>query len=243
MSTHSKIGASGMYRWAKCPGSVKLCDGVEQRPSVYAEEGTHAHEIAAAILTGDVWTNENIPQEMLDAIEVYTKVIRQDHTGPCEILVEHKFDLSILHPGLFGTADCVIFYPNKKLLRVYDYKHGKGMAVEVANNPQLLYYALGALLSKRYRATTIELIVVQPRCPHKDGPVRRWSIPAFDLINFAADLKEAAMATEKENAPLVAGEHCKFCPASNGKCPVIYSRKLEKAKKEFLPIEDEVLFI
>ena len=47
---HSKIGASSMYRWSKCPGSVRLCEGIKSVSSVYADEGTRAHELAASLL-------------------------------------------------------------------------------------------------------------------------------------------------------------------------------------------------
>lgn len=235
MSAHSPIGASGMYRWSKCPGSVKLCKDLPNTPSTFAQEGIKAHEIAAAILETGIWPTDEDP-EMLAAIKVYIDTIKQDHVGPTDLLVEHKFDLSVLHPGLFGTADCVIYYPNHKLLRVYDYKHGKGVPVEVENNPQLLYYGLGALISKKYRARTIELIVVQPRCDHKDGVVRRWQLPAINLIDFAADLKSFAVATEQPDAPLLSGSHCKFCPAANGVCPIVYEKKIKKAQEDFEPL-------
>ena len=41
-----------MYRWATCPGSVRLSKGIPNRSSKYAQEGTDAHEWAAKILDG-----------------------------------------------------------------------------------------------------------------------------------------------------------------------------------------------
>lgn len=57
---HSDLGASSAYRWMACPGSLRLIQqvreemdaaGVKPTQSVYAAEGTAAHELAAHCLT------------------------------------------------------------------------------------------------------------------------------------------------------------------------------------------------
>ena len=45
MAKHALLSASGAHRWIACPPSVKLEEGFENKTSVYAEEGTLAHEI------------------------------------------------------------------------------------------------------------------------------------------------------------------------------------------------------
>jgi hypothetical protein len=104
----------------------------------------------------------------------------------------------------------------------------------VNNNSQLKYYALGALLGLKYPATRVEFGIIQPRCFHADGPVRTKVMHAADLIDFAADLVDAVKATEDPNAPLNAGDWCKFCPAK-GTCPELERRKNEAMKLEFAP--------
>lgn len=231
MSAHSKLGASSMYRWSACPGSVKLCEGIPEQKSSYAEEGTRAHELAAHLLLGKpvIWET----QECKEAIELYVETVRND-AGSNKILVEQKFDLSEIHPGCFGTADAVVYDPDLRLLRVYDYKHGQGILVEVHNNSQLKYYGLGALLKTGYPCREVELVIVQPRANHPDGPVRRWRFDTFDLAEFAAYLSERAEATEKPNAPLKSGDHCRFCPAA-GICPELSKKALAVAQTVFKP--------
>lgn len=237
---HSPIGASSMYRWEKCPGSIRMSKDMPNIESDYARIGTIAHEVAAEYLSNKTWplNDENVTEEMLEAVRVYTDLIETDFSKALHsesfILIEHKFDMSALYPGLYGTSDCVIFDGNTKTLRVYDYKHGAGLPVEVEDNPQLKYYALGALLSSKAKATTVEMIIVQPRCYHGRGPIRRTEIPAVDLIEFSADLIEAAEKTKDPNAPLVPGSHCKFCNAS-GVCPALHGQALALAKEEFKP--------
>lgn len=233
MTVHSKIGASSMYRWSACPGSVRLSEGIESKSSKYAEEGTYAHEVAAQMLLGKTITETD--PEILEAVTLYAETIRADFPDKRDVLVEHSFDLSSLYPGLFGTADCVLFDPKASLLRVYDYKHGSGIAVEVENNSQLKYYALGALISTKFPCKEIEIVIIQPRCSHPDGPVRRHRISSIELIDFAADLVEYAKATEDENAPLSPGDHCRFCPAA-GICPALHSTAITQAQAEFSPL-------
>lgn len=231
---HSKIGASSMYRWSKCPGSVKLSEGIESVSSKYAEEGTAAHDLAAKILESqDEVALEKVDSETLEAVMVYVDYVKAKANFG-ELYVEHKFDLSSLYPGLYGTADAVIYNETEKELIVADYKHGMGIAVEVKDNTQLMYYGLGALLSfKKMKPKTVRLAIIQPRCFHPDGPVREWVLDSFDLLEFAADLVEFAKRTEDPNAPIVAGDHCKFCPAAATKCPVMREKALALAQLEF----------
>ena len=77
---HSKIGASSMYRWSKCPGSVRLCEGIVAPQSKYAEEGTKAHEIAAS------WLNhypqrpgeEALDDDTKSAVHTYVETVMSD---------------------------------------------------------------------------------------------------------------------------------------------------------------------
>ena len=229
--THSKIGASSMYRWKACPGSVKLSEGIESTPSKYAEEGTKAHELAAKMLTGD-WPHI-ISEEMADYLKIYVNEVYRD-AGTNKFLVEHKFDLTEVFPGLYGTADAVFYDPKTKVLYVYDLKYGQGILVAAENNPQLMYYGLGALLSTKSPCKEVELVIVQPRADHANGPVRRWRTSALNMVEFAADLYDYALATTKKDAPLNPGDHCRFCPAI-GICPSLRNKSLQIAQTEFSP--------
>lgn len=248
---HSKIGASSYYRWKACPGSVRLSEGVPNRSSSYAQEGTEAHDIAAQMLEdyffrkGKPNIPANYPSEAMSAIKDYFLTIKKDAlTAGCEassghVLIEHRFDLSTVHPGLFGTADCILYNKSEKRLSVYDYKHGAGIAVAVENNLQLQYYGLGALLSTSLPVEEVELCIVQPRCDHPDGVIRRWKFEALELLDFAADLADDAKATEDPDAVVVPGDHCRFCPAAGAnKCPAIRDKAKALAKTQFKPVEE-----
>jgi hypothetical protein len=250
LPAHSELGASQMSRWDACPGSVALSRGMPNTTSIYAAEGTAAHELAAFCLSngdnprdqiGNILKADGfeieVTEDMAEAVIVYLMAVRGDYAEfpdrPTR-LVEHQFHLQSLHPKLHGTADCVQMYHKQKLLRVYDYKHGAGVPVEVMDNKQLKYYGLGALLSSGMPAETVELIIVQPRCKHPQGPVRVHRIAALDLIDFSADLLDAVKRTEVSDAPLVAGDHCRWCKAS-AVCPELAKQATARAKIDFRP--------
>lgn len=242
---HSIWAASASERWFACPGSINLIGGEEGTASRYAREGTVMHTMAEQCLrpganrqpadyVGDVLDDDiEVTDEFAEAVQRYVDVIRDDQLADGgELLVERRFDLSELWPGLFGTNDAMLISDN--LLRVYDYKGGKGVPVEVNGNTQELIYAVGAYYDLRYLYDFewIELVIVQPRCPHRQGPVRRWRLHVSDLRTFIETLKDKLSATMDPDAPLVAGDHCIFCPA-RPRCPALRDHALQQARMDF----------
>lgn len=229
MAGHSAIGASSAYRWLNCPGSVRLSRGIESRPSEYASRGTAAHELCErCLLTGDDparYLGEGIEadgrefsvdSEMVAGVSLYVETIRADRAERGgTLVVEQSFDLSWLHPGMFGRNDASLI-PDVVcgLLTVYDYKNGR-KPVRAKENPQGMYYALGALgPGNPYMAEEVEIVIVQPNCYGKDA-VERWRISADALYRWGrGELLAAAKATEEADAPVVPGDWCVFCPAA-----------------------------
>jgi hypothetical protein len=245
---HSVLGASSSHRWIHCPGSVELAKKAPTpKTSVYAMEGTAAHELAEKCLIskkspkdflGKEILGFKVTDEMVEAVNLYVDTIRKERKGQ-RIMVEQRFDLSWLYPGMFGTNDACIYHPDKFLLRVYDYKHGAGIAVDAVDNSQLVYYAIGASkeILKTHSIKEVEMIIIQPRAFHRDGPIRRWTIPFKELKKWAKRIKAAAEMTKMEDAPLYPGEHCRFCPAS-GLCPEQYKQTQLQAQTDFEKVPD-----
>ncbi|MCH8328897.1 MAG: DUF2800 domain-containing protein, partial [Nanoarchaeota archaeon] len=69
---HSKIGASSMYRWSNCPGSVKLSEGMTSESSIYAIEGTAAHEVVGLALERALSENVNTRVVLDDIFKAIT---------------------------------------------------------------------------------------------------------------------------------------------------------------------------
>jgi hypothetical protein len=225
------------------------------KPSFYAAQGTAAHEIGERFLRqrlvvdtryeGEVIAVDgfdiDINPEITDAVDVYVNTVYDDmskYNSPSHRLhVEVGFDLRHLDPDAFGTCDAMLYVPYNRLI-VYDYKHGAGIAVDAMNNKQCLYYALGAFRQlpkdEQDDLEFVETVIVQPRCPHDGGIVRRAIYRVADLIAFEAELSRAIGRVRSGDATLCAGPHCKFCPAK----PICTEAKNEVARKAALDFSE-----
>lgn len=254
---HSKLGASIAHRWLACPGSVRASEGIENVSSIFAAQGTAAHELGEKCLRakfqdpGDFLGEEIVvgnhkfvvDDDMIDAVRTYVEAVKSMLDPGDILLIEHRFNLEHIHPGMFGTGDAGIYKVKTNRLIVIDYKHGQGHAVEAKENPQLAYYGLGMInvdSLKGIALKDVELVIVQPRSPHKDGPVRSWVTTPVHLLDFAVDLAIGAQATEQPDAPLSAGDHCTFCPAA-GTCPALRKVAITDAQREFVDVVAEEL--
>lgn len=221
---HSPIGASGMVRWKNCPASVRLARDVPNVPSDFAEEGTAAHDLAYQILCA---RRDGKPEPEAfgidddDLAHIFTYIDHMESLkdGCTFQLYEHRFHLREIHELCYGTADGVTFYADTGLLVVSDLKFGAGKFVSAEKNDQLLYYALGAVLTLKIRVKRIRIEIIQPRITYAEA-IRPWEIGIVELMDFAQDLLVAAQRTEDPNAPFCAGEWCRNCPPAF-KCPLM----------------------
>lgn len=169
-----------------------------------------------------------VTAEMVDAVQVYLDVVREIAQGADESEIETRMDMSAVVPGVFGTGD-FLAYREKPVRRVTicDFKYGKGVAVDAQDNEQLLTYAVGLVARYHNRGVDeVELVVVQPRAPHRDGPVRRWVTDSVGLYEHVMALQRAAELAARPDAPFNPGEACKFCKAA-GICTALYQRVKE----------------
>ncbi|MER9685877.1 DUF2800 domain-containing protein [Mesorhizobium sp. M0139] len=187
-----------------------------------------------------------VDDEMVDAVEMYVSFVRGllAQEPDAEMEVEQRLDMTHLHPAIFGTGDATVFLPIEAHLHVPDFKYGKGIAVDADENPQLLLYAAGA--ARRYHNRKIAKLtahIIQPRAPHRKGPIRSYDIDLLDLFEFEDMLAAAAAATDDPNAPFCAGSWChdSFCKIE-GTCPTNRVKRLADAGAEFGDVETEAKF-
>lgn len=237
---HAVLSASGSKRWTNCPGSIQFA---KQFPkpgtNEAAEEGTGAHELSEKVLKEtpnafyyigkQKFNGYEVTEEMAEHVQLYCDhVINVRNELGGSLSVEERFDLSWLYPGMFGTNDACVRQEFGKLV-IIDFKYGI-VPVEVEENSQLIYYAIGAAKDGDY--SDIELHIVQPRAPHPQGPIRIYKMSPENLVRWQKKLKQAAIETEKENPKLNAGEWCTYCPCAGG-CPTYKKRALAIAQVEF----------
>lgn len=225
---HALLSASSAHRWLHCTGSPLLEKEFPDTTSVYAQEGTLAHELCELklkkyttvmpkgtytrahnkIMKSELWQNE-----MESTSETYLEYVKGIMLA-CKIapavLIEKRVDFSRYVPEGFGTADCLILAGDT--LHVIDYKHGKGVVVDADHNPQMMLYALGAIdeLSLLYRFKSIHMVIVQPRVNN----ISEFTMTADELREWGESVvKPKAEAAISGNGTFEAGDWCRFCRA------------------------------
>lgn len=249
---HALLSASGASRWMGCTPSARLEEeyGVDNT-STYAEEGTLAHELGEAMIRRDVLgemdaeafdkeldritENKLFTLEMLDVVPIYTEYVASEfaaskaQTSDAVLLIEQRVDLTKWVPEAFGSCDAVIIADG--VLKVMDYKHGKGVPVSAVGNKQLMLYGLGAYdkYSFMYDIHTVELHIIQPRIDN----ISVWSLSVEDLLKWAEDeVKPKASMAYDGAGELQAGDWCKFCKVK-ARCRALYQKTVEVAKLDF----------
>lgn len=252
---HALLSASNAARWLACPPSARLEEKFKetcgfQDSSVYAEEGTLAHEFAEISLrmaSGRISKvdyesalealrgHELYSEEIEEQIEKYSAYVMEafEHAKtivPDPVLfIEEKLDFSHIVEEGFGTGDSGIIADG--IMEVIDLKYGKGVKVEACENPQLKLYALGALRNYEmlYDIHTVRLTIVQPRIDN----IVSWDISVKDLYKWAFEVvKPIAEKAYVGKGIQKAGEHCKFCVVK-AMCNTLAQRNIALAKHEF----------
>lgn len=225
---HSSLGASSAKRWMTCPGSVALCAAVPPAPSSkHADEGTVAHWVGETALKRYVagipigWggyqgnfcpevPDHAITYEMVGYVHDYVEyVAKLAGAHRTRILVEQRFDLSWIYPGMFGTSDASVYDPERKHLDVIDLKYGAGVAVDAQDNPQGAFYSIGAAADVWHEVETIAFHIYQPRISSTPSV---WEFTRAELHEWAARFKRAAELASASDAPRIYdAEACRWC--------------------------------
>lgn len=243
---HARLSPSGSKRWLNCPGSVRLESGIPDSTSAFAAEGTAAHELAEMCLNkgvlpsgylGAVINGFKVTDEMARGAQMYVEWCESQmkRAGKGNYIIEDRVPISVI--GDSGTADFIAYIESEKKLVVGDLKYGRGVPVEAEGNTQGLLYAIGALSRFHNREIdTVEVVIIQPRCPHPDGPIRTWSVSFEELTDWLFSFVDGVAAANMENAPLSPGEWCKFCRAAP-MCPALRDKAADAAALDFNVIE------
>jgi hypothetical protein len=106
---------------------------------------------------------------------------------------------------------------------VLDWKFGSGVAVDVEENAQAMFYAAAAMRTDATRwafkgVEEVELIIVQPA--HAPHHIKRWVTTPGRILNFERELFVAVKTALLPDAPLTSGDHCRWC-AAKPVCPLL----------------------
>ena len=230
MAQHSNIvGGSTAKRVINCPGSVALVAQMPPKPSsVYADTGTLLHNVIADVLDGKataqdflgaVHADVTLDQDLIDN-KLLPALAALNEIDPDKIM-EYETEVIVgfgdLLPGVFGSSDIVGRIGDTAY--IVDWKFGDGVAVDVEENPQLMFYAAAAMRTPAAQwafdgATKVELVIVQP--PY----VKRWETTPRRIQLFEKELMQAVKVAQRPDAPLAQGEWCRWC-AGKAICPIM----------------------
>jgi hypothetical protein len=234
MAQHSNIvGGSTAKRVIACPGSVTLVQQMPPKPSSkYADEGTLLHNAIADVLgqgtppashigasyQGVTLTEELHAEKLIPALRALDEV---DPHREMEFQVEAVVGFGDALPGVFGSADLIGRIGRRAV--VLDWKFGSGVAVDVEENAQAMFYAAAAMRTDATRwafkgVEEVELIIVQPA--HAPHHIKRWVTTPGRILNFERELFVAVKTALLPDAPLASGDHCRWC-AAKPVCPLL----------------------
>ena len=229
MTTHSDryhavwSASSTAANWT-CAGRMAMVSiAPDGKSSIYAAEGTAAHEVAEKALRGDLDCSKflgevysidgfdvEVTEELARSAQTYVHYVasQTDVAAGSVLLIEERHSLAQLNPPFDagGTCDATIIKPHLGEIEVVDLKNGRGI-VEVNGNKQTRTYALLALLNAPKdlvnQIDQVKVTIVQPRAPHKDGRIRSETFHIAELIEWTSELLKAmnrsALALEAFN--------------------------------------------
>lgn len=235
---HAILSPSSAKRWINCTPSALLAEAAGSKSSVYAEEGTLAHEIAEYALTRylegayDPIIDDAVPLkdehlknplfsiDMANYIRDYCEYVigenyeMQKQDGLSEMFLERRVDITDFALDSFGSVDVTLV--SDKTVHIIDLKYGAGVKVFADHNEQMMMYALGALkdlgalkAAVSDRVMKIRMTIAQVRLDHYDT----FEMSKGELLDWAEKvLKPTAKAAIQGKGKQVIGSWCGFCP-------------------------------
>lgn len=247
---HALLSASSSKQWLHCPPSVRLQENFPNESSVYAEEGTFAHEVCEYKVRKYLHERVKRPQseefdteEIEQITDVYAEfvisIIEQMRENGCEPLafVEERVDYSHIAPSGFGTADMLIIGKDadgRGLLHVCDFKTGKGVFVDADHNSQMMLYAIGALAAYGflYDIEIVRMSIIQPRLDN----ISTFECSRQELEDWGESIKPTALLAFEGKGEQHPGDWCRFCRAKPV-CKACADEALALCREDFLDLD------
>ena len=248
---HALLSASSSKQWLHCPPSVRLQENFPNESSVYAEEGTFAHEICEYKVRKYLHERVKRPQseeydteEIEQITDVYAEfvisIIEQMKENGCEPLafVEERVDYSHIAPSGFGTADMLIIGKDEQgrgILHVCDFKTGAGVFVDADHNSQMMLYAIGALAAYGflYDIEIVRMSIIQPRLDN----ISTFECSRQELEDWGESIKPIAKLAYEGKGEQHPGDWCRFCRAKPV-CKACADEALALCREDFLDLDD-----
>ncbi|MDD7517090.1 DUF2800 domain-containing protein [Ruminococcus flavefaciens] len=247
---HALLSASSSKQWLHCPPSVRLQENFPNESSVYAAEGTYAHEVCEYKVRKYLKERVKRPQskeydteEIEQITDVYAEfvisIIEKMKENGCEPLafVEERVDYSHIAPSGFGTADMLIIGKDEQgrgILHVCDFKTGAGVFVDADHNSQMMLYAIGALAAYGflYDIEIVRMSIIQPRLDN----ISTFECSRQELEDWGESIKPIAKLAYEGKGEQHPGDWCRFCRAKPV-CKACADEALALCREDFLDLD------
>lgn len=247
---HALLSASSSKQWLHCPPSVRLQENFPNESSVYAAEGTFAHEVCEYKVRKYLKERVKRPQseeydteEIEQITDVYAEfvisIIEQMKENGCESLafVEERVDYSHIAPSGFGTADMLIIGKDEQgrgILHVCDFKTGAGVFVDADHNSQMMLYAIGALAAYGflYDIEIVRMSIIQPRLDN----ISTFECSRQELEDWGESIRPTALLAYEGKGEQHPGDWCRFCRAKPV-CKACADEALALCREDFLDLD------
>lgn len=245
MGKHAILAPSSAHRWLKCPGSIEAQRGIPSESSVFANEGTAAHQLAAVCL------QQGVRPERFAGLWITTKGAFSQ-TRPLEVPLIEAF--SVCPEMISGVKQYIAavqdwtqrLHVGDDILCGYPQVHIEEPVIltpECWGTADCLIHQPGehmAIIDFKYgkgyvdehanhQLLTYALAAIQTHCPpnparitlcivqpRSHGPTTRDVTYTFaEFEALTAHWNVGIEAAMQTGAPRVAGEHCLYCKAES----------------------------
>lgn len=222
---------SAADRWCTCTASPRFClENHDLIPadlsSKFSQEGTTAHEVAAAYLQDREPNPANCPTPIDGDMRMhgwdyaeYVQGLRDPDPGMSKLIVEQKQPLWYA-PGRNAVVDAAVINPSS--LHIIDYKYGAGVVVSPVENLQATIYAYQIALPLDLPLDfPVTVHIYQPRGRENgDTPAHVWETTVGHIAALAGMIAGKAdvirLNNETKGNPLAfapSEKACRWCPA------------------------------
>lgn len=233
---HAILAPSSAVQWGNCSGSVSAQAALPNLETAETREGTAAHWVGSEVLLniqapGRGPTNCGafiakqapngvcIDDKMAEGAQLFVDEVAEvcDRFDAWPFLVvEYRVYMPQIHPENWGTLDAALYLPDRRLLFLWDYKHGH-RECKPYENEQLIDYAAGLLHTYQIdgiteQRTTLVARIIQPFCYYATGPINEWCVTLSDLRAYWNTLTQKAHEAY-DNPTLSTGLWCRDCRA------------------------------
>lgn len=221
------LNPSSAERWTTCTASPRFilenADKIPPSDTVYNQEGTTAHEVAAAYLQGREPRVDDpyccpvpVDAEMRWHGWNYSEYV----LGLCgknpRLLVEQKLPLWYMKERN-AIVDAAVM--NDDSLHVIDFKYGEGVVVSPVNNLQAAIYAVSVGIQGQPLPTEFPVFIhiYQPRGrAAEDGAEHVWETTWLEICQLTQKVTDVAKGIQDDTElPMFAPSEkaCQWCPA------------------------------